>query len=229
MGDIFQLVKTFRECVGDGVAASMLNTPFALITAWYARRRLVNNRIFTTVSDKKRLEVFKQIKALWQEEPDDLTRAVIKTLYESIGLTYPIQVNRRIVDALDHEGIDYRDYRVSCFLQCRYVMNISAKKFTFLQTKSDRRKRVLLLFPVVALLFCSAGLTLSMQLSAVPVLSFTFIFFTWLYLIVWLWTCSLSINEWERLNKAGALWKQISPYLNVSGTGTVNQNGGGAL
>jgi hypothetical protein len=216
--DITLFIKTLRDCVGDTVFVSLMNTPVLVFTAWYARRRYIRDRWFSSVSDKKRLAAFTQIRALWQGEPDDLTRAIIRTIYESIGLTYPVEMNRRIVDALDKEGISYNDPRVNALLRCRYVMDISANHAVFSEVKMVARKRVLFWFPVVVLGIICSGVWGVILATSTPVNSPIFVFFVWFYFMLWLWICSLGLNAWERLNKATLLWAQLSPHLDIGGT-----------
>ncbi|MHB9346651.1 hypothetical protein ACPUEX_11355 [Enterobacter vonholyi] len=217
IAEIVSLIKLIRDCVGDTVFVSLMNTPVLVFTAWYARRRYIRDRWFSSVSDKKRLAAFTQIRALWQGEPDDLTRALIRTIYESIGLSYPVEMSRQIVDALDKEGISYNDLRVDALLRCRYVMDISANHAAFSDIKITSRKRVLFWFPVAVLVIFCSGVWVLRQLTSTSVNSPVFIFFVWLYFMLWLWICSLSLNEWERLNKATLLWAQLSPYLGACG------------
>lgn len=210
-------IKAVRDCVGDTTLASLLNIPVILFTAWYTRRRYIRNRWFSTVSDKKRLAAFTQIRELWQEKIDDLTRAVIRAIYESIGLTYPIEMSRQIVDSLDKEGISYNDPRVNALLRCRYIMDISAKYAVFSDKKVASRKRVLLWFPFVILVIFCSGLLGVVQVTSTPVSAPVFVFSVWSYFMLWLWICSLSLNEWDTMNKAKLLWVQLSPHLEADG------------
>lgn len=227
MSDIFHLIKAVRECVGDSVFVSLVNIPSVLVMGWYTRRRFIRNRWFSTVSDKKRFAAFAMIKSLWPDgiEPDDFTRAEIKTIFESIGLNWSLKINRLVLRALEKESISYKDYNMNCLLKCWYVMDVTANSFIYSDKKICSRKWWLIWFCIVALaLFCS-GFIVSVLHSSEPVLSPFSVSLTWLYIIAWGWVLCNSIDEWGMMNRGKVIHKRIAPYLQAEGIQTHHEPG----
>lgn len=166
-------IKELRESVGDPAFALITGIPAFL----YARWTYLKDNLFTSVNGDKRTEVLKAINKLWQGELSDFKKAIIKSLYERIGLTFQIEINRQIINFLVDEGISYRHQDVKYFLQCRDVIKTSATSFTFFVKKASRDKQILGSIPAVVALLVMGSVYGSMQLAPLNIHGFTFLFF----------------------------------------------------
>ena len=136
---------------------------------------------------------------MWCLELDDLTRAIIKARYESIGLTFQIEICRELINFLVDNGISYRNIQFRYFLRCQDVMKATSTSLSFSTSRACRNKVVLATLPLITAFLIFGAILGSMWLAPVSVHSVTFIFFTMIYTGIWLIVSHLALDEWKKM------------------------------
>ncbi|CND44644.1 hypothetical protein [Yersinia pseudotuberculosis] len=135
----------------------------------YTRWRYIKDRQFSTVNDKKRFETFEKIGELEKSERNPLKESMIKALYESIGMFFPRQYNRYLLEYMIETGLPYKDKELNYFIRSVDLMNINIRLNQFELNKKKRFHRLidlwvviifvtLILIPVSFIIFKSAHL-----------------------------------------------------------------------
>jgi hypothetical protein len=193
---------------------SLFGTTAGILTPVYAWLRYWRDRRFSSVSDKKRFNVFKRI-GLLQQSNNPQKKNMIKTLYESIGVSYPPVVIDSILSFINEKGLRFNHPDLNYFFTCSWIMDISETSICLNPDKVSTRKiatRWAVIFVALGTVVGVAAVT-SKARSAVGIEALLFhVVIAIIYLLwsgfIWLW-----ISDGVRIRGAQSFYEDYSAWL----------------
>lgn len=193
---------------------SLLGTTIGILAPAYGWLRYWRDRRFSSVSDKKRFNVFEKI-GLLQQSDNPQKSNMIKTLYESIGVSYPPVVIDSILRFINEKGWRFNHPDLNYFFTCSWIMDINETSIRLSPDKVSERKTATMWAAILVTLGTSVGLaTMSLKArSAVGIEVLLFhIVIAMIYLLwsgfIWLW-----ISDGVRIRGAQRFYEDYSAWL----------------